>query len=216
VSAVPTTTEQPTKEHLEARRAALLNRKAEMESFVAELPALLDAAREASVVRPTPKNTGKVQTLRAQGENAADEIEEIGASLLALDRLLADIYAREAAEKREALRIEAEKLAGREREALRAFGEQFVELHKVWVETLGPAIADVHNHWVSNQRPEGAPMHASVQTPITFGGAVKQFYGSAIDRSNARYPFAAEFVESLPADTPLPITLDGLNAAPGL
>jgi len=197
-----------TAEQLEAKRAALILRQAELVEVLELFPGQIAVAREMYYRMESPSR--KRRLLQVQDGQQAAEVEllEVRAGLETVDRLLAEHLARERAAHDERVRAEVSELSQKQADALGAFGEAFASLWTDHFPEYVRATAELAAAYQANRGAIGERAPFITETvPITFHSLLSLCHAALI-RDQIGRPVPAALAAVIPAAADRPLELD--------
>jgi hypothetical protein len=178
---------ETSRERLEAKRDALVLRRAELVELIDQSPASIAQLRMRYFHSEAPADQRKLQAAQKAQEAAEAELVEVDESVLIVDRLLSEFLAEEAERARAALEAKLGELRADQADAFAKCGVLFAELYRAWREFAASEETLQSAWWVAPSREGVQPGHLLDPTPVTFQAFLGVLYRAALRRDDIGY-----------------------------
>jgi hypothetical protein len=189
---------ETSRERLEAKRDALVLRRAELVELIDQSPASIAQLRMTYFHSESPADQRKLQQAQKAQEAAEAELVEVDESVVIVDRLLSEFLAEEAEKARAALEAKLGELRAAQAEAFRACAGKFAELFDLW-KAFAASEETLQAAWWTCPGREGAqPGHLLDPTPASFEALLGVLYRAALRRGDIGYQLLERVTHLVP------------------
>jgi hypothetical protein len=175
-----TATEVSTKERLEAKRAALLNRREELRDLLNDSPSTIAIARETWFRSEATADEKKLHAAKKRQSLAASELTELEENLATVDRLLGEELVKEREAERGRLTARLGELRDEQVEAFKTCADIFADLHAAWQEFAATEEALQSAWFVSPHREGVQAQHLLDPTPVRYEAMLGVLFRAAL------------------------------------